>query len=237
MVSERIYFSKNVLVRKEHFGTLIFLRNGERYIIKNTFFDILKYIYINNRSPIINGTNLKFISELKTKNIITSNKLESGNIKMIENKYISDDCLSFPRTIYWECTNKCNYRCLHCYSSSGLSCDRELSFTSVKKLIDELVKKGTEFLSIGGGEPLLYPHIYRTIDYANKKGLTIEVTTNGSLLNKDTILKLKKSGLNFLQVSLDGISRKTYEKIRFGGTLSLVLKNIEAAAKDFIFSL
>lgn len=234
----KMYFVRDVLIRKEHFGILILLRNGQRFTVDGDLFDKFEYLHKKHLWPKATQQDLQIISELKKLNILTENKAESGDVKIINNPFISSDCLSFPRTIYWECTEKCNYRCLHCYSSSGSDRkERGLTLVQIKKMIDELASRGAEFLSIGGGEPLLYPHIYKTIAYARQKGLTIEMTSNGSLLNEGNRQKLKKSGLEFLQVSLDGITEKTYGQIRAGGYLPVVQKNIEVAAKEFVLSI
>lgn len=56
-----------------------------------------------------------------------------------------------------------------------------------------MVEKGVEFLNIGGGEPMMYRDIYATLKYAISQGLMIEMTTNGTLINNLSILKLKQS--------------------------------------------
>jgi len=236
-MKKKIFFTKNILIRKEHFGTLILLRNGLRFVVDNKLFVIFKFLNKNNCWPKDKSIDVSIVRELENNGIITNNKVETGNIKFVKNAFVSKDCLSFPRTVYWECTTKCNYNCIHCYSSSNISNINGLPFSKVKKLINELSKKGTEFLSIGGGEPVLYLHIYKTIKYAAEKGLTIEMTSNGSLLNQVVRENLKKSGLKFLQISLDGITSETYSRIRRGGNLDLVLSNIVPASKEFVLSL
>lgn len=235
---KNLYFAKDTLIRKEHFGTLILLRDGRRFTVDQDLFEKLKNLNKNHLWTKTTVQDMLVISELKKLKIVTEDEVESGNVKLINNSFVSNDCFSFPRTIYWECTEKCNFHCLHCYSSSeSTKKTRGLTLAQVKKMVNELDSRGAEFLSIGGGEPLLYPDIYKTIAYAKEKGLTIEMTSNGSLLNKENRLKLKNSGLKFLQVSLDGITDKTYGQIRAGGYLPLVKKNIEAAAKDFVLSI
>ncbi|MCK5346105.1 MAG: radical SAM protein [Candidatus Heimdallarchaeota archaeon] len=235
---KKLYFTHNILIRKEHFGTLILPMNGYRFEIDNELFEKLQHVQKNNYWPGLTENDISTVSKLIELGILTEDISKKGIAKLINNPFISEDCLSFPRTVYWECTEKCNYRCVHCYSSSGgKGSFSGMSFDQVKKLIDELDKKGVEFLSIGGGEPLMFSHIYKTIAYARKKGLAIEMTSNGSLLNKKRINKLKESGLKFLQISFDGITEKTYEQIRPGGHFLHVIECIKEAAKYFTLSI
>ena len=45
--------------------------------------------------------------------------------------------VSYPYTIGWGITNKCNYNCKHCNMDSGYEDDEELSFDESCTLIDE----------------------------------------------------------------------------------------------------
>ncbi len=96
------------------------------------------------------------------------------------------------------------------------------------KIIDEFAKKGglaIKFCYLG--ETLLYPHLSFLIDYSKKKGIidTI-VSTNGSLLTKKKSKELINAGLDFIILSVDSCDHETYSKIRVGGNLDVVKKNI-----------
>jgi len=234
---KKYYFTRGALIRKEHFGCLVLLRNGKRYLVDCAFFSFFQLINSGQKIQITKKSDSNFIKELEYKNIITGKKSEGGIPKIIENDFISKDCLTYPRTVYWECTNLCNYNCIHCYSSSGNKNKTAfLPFKIIKKMIREFARLGVEFLSIGGGEPLLYPDIFNAIKYATSLGLAIEMTTNGSLLTSQVIEKLKSSGLKFIQISLDGANPKTYNKIRINGNFDYVIDAINRAAKNFTLS-
>jgi len=91
---------------------------------------------------------------------------------------------------------------------------------------------GTSFVSIGGGEPLLYPFLFQAIQEIQEKGIQAEIVTNGSLFNKTNIKQLKATGLRFVQVSLDSSNEKTYSILRKRGNFKKVIKNIEMLAKE-----
>ena len=55
----------------------------------------------------------------------------------------------------------------------------------------------------------------------------IEMTTNWTLINEQSIKKLKETGLKFIQISLDGANKQIYEKIRVGATFERVIDSIK----------
>lgn len=237
---QKIYFQKSALFRREHFGILVLMGDGKRYQLDNRYYESLKFLFKHhtiNKCPSLSGEAGKtFLDYLLDKKIVG---FEDKNAKprFVENDYISDDCITFPRTVYWECSRKCNFNCIHCYSSSeNISFTGQLSLARVKKMIKELSLHGIEFLSIGGGEPLMYPHIIEVVKYATDNLVSIEISTNASLVTDDYITKLKASGLQFIQVSLDGASEDVYSKIRRGGNFSLVIENIKKLSRYFTVS-
>jgi len=60
---------------------------------------------------------------------------------------------------------------------------------------------------------LLNPRFPDMVRYAKKSGCTLEVdtTTNGSLLNPDLNLELIEAGLDRINISLEGLSAKSYK--------------------------
>lgn len=83
--------------------------NGERYLFKGRYFDSLRYLhekhYIDKCSSLSDKNGKVFLNFLLDKKIVG---LENKNIKprFFENSFISLDCISFPRTVYWECTRR-----------------------------------------------------------------------------------------------------------------------------------
>ena len=252
----RLYFAKNALIRREHFGTLVLLRNGRRFEVQDSYFPVLKAIAtreplrlypwrrqlpllgtpsVREQEPALTRDGvLSFVRGLLDRKVLTLNPAESQNVSIIEGKYISDDCLSFPRTVYWECTRKCNLACLHCYTDSGFSNqETDLEFEVVRDLIDEVSEHGVEFFSIGGGEPLMYRDLFRVLAYCREKGVSVEVTTNGTMATRGNIARLKDAGLEYVQLSLDGGTKEVYEKVRLKSNFERVIKHAHALAEEF----
>lgn len=111
--------------------------------------------------------------------------------------------LKSPLKVTLNVTNKCNFRCIHCYNDSmeTLS-EKELNTQEIKKLLNDLKKIGTIIVSINGGEPLIRKDIFEILKEANKLGFIINLNTNGSLINEAVARKLAKLNINNIDVSL-----------------------------------
>jgi organic radical activating enzyme len=61
------------------------------------------------------------------------------------------------------------------------------------------------------GEPLCYPDLIEAVKFAVKKGLSVYLSTNGSLLNENNAYSLMESGLSRLILSLQTPDDNTFE--------------------------
>lgn len=137
-------------------------------------------------------------------------------------------------------TEKCNLNCTYCYEHKR---NKDISFESIKKLIDYEIKRNQEYSIIGfyGGEPLLQKNIIKnTIEYINSKNTkTIfyyGITTNGTLLDDEFIDYMNRNNFINICYSIDGIketqdlNRKTIDG---QGTFEIVEKNARKLLKSF----
>lgn len=89
-------------------------------------------------------------------------------------------------------TNKCNYRCTHCFGKFSKT-KKELDFEEACKVIDNIAqyfsKQGITHgrINLAGGEPLLCPFLDDLIKYIYDCGIKVSIITNGSLLTKERI--------------------------------------------------
>jgi len=114
---------------------------------------------------------------------------------------IDNDELSAPLEVTFEVTSKCNLSCIYCYGCDGKS---DPAIDEIKRIFDEVAELNVFQLCISGGEPFLRSDIFKILEYAIKKDLDVSIVSNGTLLNKKTVIKLDDLGLiGSLQVSLD----------------------------------
>ncbi len=123
------------------------------------------------------------------------------------------------RRVYWETTAACNLRCIHCRRTDLL--DRiapdQLSTEQAFAMIDDLAAMGKPVLILSGGEPLYRKDIFEIASYASGKGLPVALSTNGTLVSEEAAAKVRKAGIYYASVSLDGARAKTHDAFRGPG--------------------
>lgn len=108
--------------------------------------------------------------------------------------------------VVWNTTQRCNLKCVHCYARSDRkNYTEELSTEQGKKLIKNLSEFGVPVLLFSGGEPLMRKDLFELAEYARDVGLRTVLSTNGTLITKDTAEKLKRTGFSYIGISLDGL--------------------------------
>lgn len=116
--------------------------------------------------------------------------------------------------VVWNMTRRCNLKCIHCYSSSAdIDYPDELTTEEAKNMIDDLAAFGSPVLLFSGGEPLMRKDLLELAKYATDKGMRAVISTNGTLITKDIAAELKKIGLSYVGVSLDGL-QPTHDRFR-----------------------
>lgn len=116
--------------------------------------------------------------------------------------------------VVWNITRRCNLNCQHCYSSSAnRDYPGELNTEEGKKLIRDLAKFGCPVILFSGGEPLLRDDLMELVQLATDLGIRAVISTNGTLLTPKMAAVMKKVGLSYLGISLDGM-RETNDRFR-----------------------
>lgn len=125
----------------------------------------------------------------------------------------------FPlATLHLELTEHCNAACKHCYNNSGTQNGISDAMTPENwiSFVKYLVKLGGVFeCIISGGEPLLLGEaLYDIMDVLHNDGTLFLLQTNGYLLTKDVVARLKKYHYHYLQVSIDGVNAEYHDSFR-----------------------
>jgi radical SAM protein with 4Fe4S-binding SPASM domain len=133
---------------------------------------------------------------------------------------------------YWltiDPTNICNLRCVFCPTGQGRGArpSAVLSYNDFKRIINTLGPYLIHIDFCNWGEPLLNKDISRMIAYARKFAVTTKVDTNLNVrLDERLAGELVRSGLERMNISLDGASQATYEKYRRDGNFQMVVDNM-----------
>lgn len=124
--------------------------------------------------------------------------------------------------------SRCNFRCTTCQVSDWKQGKRagDMSLDNFRALLDE--QYGLVEIKLQGmGEPLMQgDDFFEMIRLARAHHIWVRTVTNGSLLHlRDNFKKLIDSGVNEVQISIDGAKKSTFEAIRRGADFETVLEN------------
>ncbi len=109
-------------------------------------------------------------------------------------------------------TYRCNLKCVHCFTT-GCSRRRQLSLGSWKRIIDTIHRAGCLWLTLTGGEPLLYKDFLALYRYAVRKGMRVTVFTNATLLTPEVLAVFLRERPFMIEVSLYGVTRRVHESV------------------------
>ncbi len=170
---------------------------------------------------------LKYVSFKKVYNLIRI--LCGYYISLIIKKSI---VWGYPYSITTEPTNQCNLNCLECPTGNKSTkvAKGKMNFNNYKKIIDEVKGFIIYQMLYFQGEPFLHPDLFKMIKYSDDNNIYTAISTNGHFLTPENSVKIIKSGLKRIIISVDGTSQKSYEKYRVGGKLNDVLKGIQNLA-------
>ena len=120
-----------------------------------------------------------------------------------------------PVTGSIDLTNRCDFRCVHCYISyKNRGNDRqELSTDQWKSVIDEIAERGCLFLLMTGGDPFVRPDFCEIYQHARSRGLIVTIFTNGYFLPDEIVQTLQEYPPRLVEITLYGATDKTYKKI------------------------
>lgn len=132
------------------------------------------------------------------------------------------------KRVYIEVTTKCNFSCITCIRSSWQDELAHMTWETFENILKSLKElPNLEVVHFGGfGEPLMHPKIFDMLRKIKDIGLKVEMITNGSYLNEDTIKKLIDIKLDVLFTSLDSPEEEEYNLIRQGGDFNNVFHNV-----------
>ncbi|MDP3112530.1 MAG: GeoRSP system radical SAM/SPASM protein [Thermodesulfovibrionales bacterium] len=117
-----------------------------------------------------------------------------------------------PVTINWAVTNRCNFKCRHCYSRADTS--RELDLETVYNIINKISGAKVFSINFGGGEPLLRKDIFEIALFASKLGLVVSMNSNGFLIDRDVAQRLKQAGFQKVGISIDSPKQEVHDEFR-----------------------
>ncbi len=120
-------------------------------------------------------------------------------------------------------TLRCNLRCKGCYTL-GYGRKPELPIEVVDRLLDECEELGIYFVTILGGEPLIYPYLFTMIE--RHPSIFFQVYSNGTLMTKEYAQRFAELGNVAVVLSIEGGERET-DEWRGKGVYRKIMKAFE----------
>ena len=143
---------------------------------------------------------------------------------------------SFGRNVNYlriSVTDRCNLRCVYCMPDEGvpwLKRSELLTYEEICRIVRVMAELGLRKVRFTGGEPLVrsdLPELVKKISVI--EGIDdISLSTNAVLLDKYAV-KLKKAGIQRVNISLDTLDAEKFLKISLRHSLEDVLNGIKAA--------
>lgn len=103
-------------------------------------------------------------------------------------------------------TLKCNLRCKGCYTL-GYGMKHELSLELADRILKECEELGIYFITILGGEPLVYPHLFELIE--RHPDVFFQIYTNGTLMTGELAQRFADYGNVAMVLSIEGGEEET----------------------------
>lgn len=208
------------MVRKEHFGALVYDRERGDYIPFDAdaamLFEQALARPIAEAYPLIEHRLTRqsfetFVQLCRSIDLIDAEGRLAGEFATPRPL---NGVLSAPLRVQLQITNQCLLRCKHCSQDTRDALPNELTLDEIKKLLDEMAEMGTCQVILSGGEPFLRPDLLQIVKHARMRGLSVSLSTTGTSVNRVLAKKMAEVGLKSVRVSFDGAAEKSYDYYR-----------------------
>jgi len=211
--------SRWILFREE--DSVLILPPNRVYKLGGSGAGIISYLQKGGRLSSLRDFDLARTEDLEAffRDLVAASKNEPQNLEAVRFGF---DFTRLPVLGELALTYRCNNACQFCYAACGkeqgaaqtaplrtpvgpLKAGRgELSTSEAKHIIDIFrADAKIPFFSFTGGEPLLRPDLEELAAYAARKGLRINLISNGTLATAKRARSLRRSGIETAQISLE----------------------------------
>lgn len=127
-----------------------------------------------------------------------------------------------PKILLFLLNKNCNLKCVFCdlWPHHDM-----MPHDQVRIVLEQAAELGTRHAVLTGGEPFVIPYLFDVVRYAKDLKLGVNVTTNGTLIEK-RFDELLDTELDSLSVSIDALD-DSHDELRGKISLEKILKGIE----------
>ena len=229
---------KPLVLIPQHFGALVFDRRTSRYL---PFDEDATALLDRSRTESAfalageDATRVPFVEAMEAVGLFDLNGRFDGVRLDAEPPRTH---LLGPLAVHVELVSACNLSCTHCFAMpfDRPASDR-LTLAELDALFAELASLGSFRLGLTGGEILLRHDVFDVIDAALDRGLHPCLTTNGLRITEAVARELGKRPLCWLNVSLEGATAASNDRVRGAGTFDAVMERLRILGKHARFTL
>jgi len=170
------------------------------------------------------------------RSMITGCLGEGGNRKAVDVVSNEESFNVLPVLSEIAVTYRCNLQCKFCYAACG--CQKksvsEMSTDEIIRIL-KIIRDEAKVPSVSftGGEPLVRTDLEELVSSAREIGLRVNLISNGTLLaGSDRAERLRASGLNSAQISLEGPTAAVHDQLTaVAGSYEKTLEGVKALIK------
>jgi MoaA/NifB/PqqE/SkfB family radical SAM enzyme len=125
--------------------------------------------------------------------------------------------------------NVCNLRCPLCPTGNTTIARKQamLSLAEYRELFDKVKEFALVVSFYNHGEPLLNPDVFSIIEHTHRNRVGTNISSNFNWPQPIEINDFIRSGLDYVTVSLDGITQESYQQYRVRGEIAEVFDNMK----------
>jgi MoaA/NifB/PqqE/SkfB family radical SAM enzyme len=125
--------------------------------------------------------------------------------------------------------NVCNLRCPLCPTGNTTIARKQamLSLGQYKELFDKIKEYALVVSLYNHGEPLLNPDVFSIIEHTHRNRVGTNISSNFNWPQPVEINDFIRSGLDYVTVSLDGVTQDSYQQYRVRGDVREVFDNLK----------
>ena len=148
-----------------------------------------------------------------------------------------------PLFLAWQLTNRCEAACLACCEESGpdKGWSDEMTRDEALHVVDQIVDLDIPYVAFGGGEPMSVRHWWDICEWLAAANILIKLETNGRHIDDSAATRLHAMGVPCIQISVDGATLPTHQRMRPGSDYNAALGAIDklvarGSAPQMVFS-
>jgi radical SAM protein with 4Fe4S-binding SPASM domain len=120
--------------------------------------------------------------------------------------------LNVPLSALFELTGRCNLDCGHCYLDIAHPPD-EMSTADALRVVEELHRAGTLFLTLTGGEVFLRKDTLEIARHARRMGMALRIFTNATRITRGLAAEIAEVAPLAVEVSIYGTHASAHDGV------------------------